>query len=244
MNETLTTLTFPWRDHLKGLADALKNFIFPPVCVSCKKVGALLCANCYGRVQWLAEPLCPQCGRIVTAPPSPCPSCRKRPLPLIKIRAATQFVDPVPQIIHQMKYNGYHALAEPLAGFMVKAWPQWQFDVNLVIPVPLHPDRQKKRGHNQAALIAKHLCRQLSLPGSPKAVSRIRHTPPQVGLSAADRLTNVHGAFRADAAVVAGKQILLIDDVCTTGATMAAVAEALLAAGAKTVSGYSAARAV
>ncbi|HFB54805.1 MAG TPA: ComF family protein [Hellea balneolensis] len=143
-----------------------------------------------------------------------------------------------------MKYNGYHALAEPLADLMVKAWPQWQFNIDLVLPVPLHPDRQKKRGYNQAALLTKHMCRQLSLPYNLEAINRTRHTSPQVGLSANDRLANVKGAFTADAAKVTGKNILLIDDVCTTGATMAATAEALLMAGAKTVSGYSTARAM
>lgn len=244
MSESLTLSALSWRNSAKSLTDALKNLVFPPVCVSCKKVGSLLCDDCYGRIQWLSEPLCPQCGRIVADSPSICYVCRKRPLPLSKIRAATQFVDPIPQIIHNMKYNGYHALAEPLADLMVKAWPQWQFDIDLVLPVPLHPDRQKKRGYNQSALLTKHMCRQLLLPYDLEAISRTRHTSPQVGLNAIDRLANVRGAFRADAAKVAGKNILLIDDVCTTGATMAATAEALLMVGAKTVSGYSTARAM
>lgn len=240
----MTLSALSWRNSAKSLTDALKNLVFPPVCVSCKKVGSLLCEDCYGRIQWLSEPLCPQCGRIVADSHSICYVCRKWPLPLSKIRAATQFVDPIPQIIHNMKYNGYHALAEPLADLMVKAWPQWQFNIDLVLPVPLHPDRQKERGYNQSALLTKHMCRRLGLPYNLEAISRPRHTSPQVGLNVIDRLTNVRGAFRADAAKVTGKNILLIDDVCTTGATMAATAEALLMAGAKTVSGYSTARAM
>lgn len=239
----MASSSLTWRNRTRNLADALKNLVFPPVCVNCKKVGSLLCADCYGRIQWLEEPVCAQCGRVVSKPHTVCHVCRQRPLPLSKIRAAAQFSDPIPNIIHNMKYNGYHALAEPLAEMMATTWTQWQFDIDLVLPIPLHPDRLKKRGYNQSALLTKHMCRQLDIPYELKALSRTRHTPPQVGLNAKDRLKNVQGAFTAVSSKVTGKNILLIDDVCTTGATMASAAEALLAAGAKSVAGYCAARA-
>jgi len=232
-----------WRARAKGLADTLINFVFPPVCSTCKTVGSLFCDACRSQIQWLEEPLCACCGRVVSRPVAKCTVCQRRPLPLQQVRAAVLFSDPIPKVIHHMKYNGLFALAQPLANLMVEAWTKWQIPVDLVVPIPLHPDRQRERGYNQSDLLTRHLSEQLNLAYDLKALRRTRHTSPQVGLSAVDRLTNVQNAFWADARV-AGKHVLLIDDVCTTGATMAAAAEALLAVGAKTVSGYCVARAL
>lgn len=161
-----------------------------------------------------------------------------------QVRAAVLYTDPIAPIIHKMKYNGMFALAEPLAHLMVEAWPRWQIPVDLVIPIPLHPKRQKQRGYNQSFLLAHYLCRELQLPLASEALQRVRHTQPQVELSAADRQKNVSDAFRANKKIdLHGKRILLIDDVCTTGATMSAATNALLAAGAYQVSGYCLARA-
>lgn len=142
-----------------------------------------------------------------------------------------------------MKYNGLFALAEPVAGLMIEAWTRWQIPVDVVVPVPLHADRERKRGYNQSALLARHLCHRLNLALTQEALQRVRYTRPQVELSAVERLANVANAFQADPGQVAGRNVLLIDDVCTSGATMIAATEALLGAGAKTVSGYAVARA-
>ena len=147
-------------------------------------------------------------------------------------------------MIHQMKYNGLFGLAEPLANLMVSAWSRWQVPVDLVIGVPLHPNRQKKRGYNQSDLLVRHFCERLNLIDGSRALSRIRNTPPQVGLDAADRQKNVADAFQANRGHIAGKDILLVDDVCTTGSTLTAAAQALRAAGAGRISGYCLARAL
>jgi ComF family protein len=127
---------------------------------------------------------------------------------------------------------------------MVAAWPQWQMAVDLVVGVPLHPQRQKKRGYNQSDLLARHFSEKLCLSEDKRALQRVRNTPPQVGLNANDRQLNMSDAFWADKARVTGGHILLIDDVCTTGSTLKAAAEALVAAGATQVSGYCLARAL
>ncbi len=142
-----------------------------------------------------------------------------------------------------MKYKHFFGLAEPLAELMVESWPAWEVSVDLVVPVPLHPIRRRSRGYNQSELLARHFCKRLNLPIDAKVLQRIRHTRPQVDVKAADRLANVAGAYRAKRGNVEGKQVLLIDDVCTTGSTLSEAAKALLAAGAKTVSGYCLARA-
>lgn len=231
--------------QVKHLTKNLLNFIFPPVCANCKKPGQLLCADCQAEISWLLEPVCQHCGRVVRTKTDRCPACRQVPLyPVEQVRAAAIFSEPIPTIIHQLKYKGYFSLAEPLADLMVAAWPRWQMAVDLVVGVPLHPQRQKKRGYNQSDLLARHFAKQLHLVEDKQALQRVRDTPPQVGLNANDRQVNVSNAFEADEKRVAGKHILLIDDVCTTGSTLKSAAEALMAAGAVRVSGYCLARAL
>jgi len=174
-----------------------------------------------------------------------CSGCLRHPLqPVEQIRAAVLFAGAVPDMIHQLKYNGRFALAEPLGDLMATAWPQWEAHTDLVIGIPLHPDRKRKRGYNQSDLLASHFGRRVGLPEDHLALQRVRNTPPQVGLNAADRQTNMTNAFYAERDKVAGKDILLVDDVCTTGSTLQAAAQALLDAGAKRVSGYCLARAM
>ncbi|MCB9423042.1 MAG: ComF family protein [Ardenticatenaceae bacterium] len=234
-----------WLLQAKHLTNNLLNFIFPPVCANCKKPGQLLCAECLAAITWLEKPICAHCGRVVAKETSRCPACSRTPLyPVDPVRAAVIFAEPIPTIIHQLKYNGFFGLAAPLANLMVEAWSKWHMPVDLVVGVPLHPQREKKRGYNQSDLLAHHFCNQVGLNADKKALQRVRNTSPQVGLGASERVSNVANAFVADGLRVAGKHVLLVDDVCTTGSTLKAAAEALMAAGAKRVSGYCLARAL
>lgn len=146
-------------------------------------------------------------------------------------------------MIHKLKYQGMFGLADPLAALMVEAWPQWATAVDLVVPVPLHNERQKKRGYNQSELLARHFSDRLGLLMNSNILQRTRQTKPQVGLNISERLQNVQAAFRTEGEGTVGKNILLIDDVCTTGATLSAAANALLIGGAQSVSAYCLARA-
>jgi ComF family protein len=118
----------------------------------------------------------------------------------------------------------------------------WEIDV--IVPVPLGVARQKERGYNQAALIARPVALETGWAYRPKALSRVRETKTQVGLSIEERRMNVGGAFKAEGEGVAGKNVLLIDDVLTTGSTMEACAAALIEAGAAKVFGLTLARAL
>lgn len=189
------------------------------------------------------EPLCGRCGRMLDGPSDLCFRCQHSPSPLVQIRAAFQFKDPVPGIIYKLKYQGQFALAEPLGILMARSWPAWQAPVELVLPIPLHPRRQKQRGYNQSEILARHFCRALDLTYDARLLKRVRHTKPQVDLAPAERLANVADAFWADGENVAGKAILLIDDVCTTGSTLSEASRALLNAGAAMVAAYCLARA-
>lgn len=192
----------------------------------------------------MTDSICSRCGRLLDKPTAVCWMCHKRPLPLQQIRTAVLFSGPLPTLIHQFKYNRMFGLAAPLGDLMVQAWPQWQYPTDIIVAIPLHPTREKERGYNQSELLAQHLRQALGVPHCPQVVSRIRQTQPQVSLNAAERLMNMESAFSADPQKVAGKKVLLIDDVCTTGATLSAAATALLTAGAETVSAYCLARAV
>ncbi|MFQ5433633.1 MAG: ComF family protein, partial [Anaerolineae bacterium] len=156
-----------WRSRVKHLADAVVNFVFPPTCASCNAPGSLFCADCLEKVSWLKEPLCPRCGRIVSRPTDCCSSCRSRALPLRQMRAAVLFADPIPPVIHKLKYHSLYALAEPLAALMVTSWSQWALSADLIIPIPLHAARLRERGFNQSELIARHLSRQVNIPCDP-----------------------------------------------------------------------------
>jgi ComF family protein len=142
-----------------------------------------------------------------------------------------------------MKYKGMFALTRPLADLMVDNWPDWAEPIDLVLPVPLHPKRERERGYNQAMLLVKRICSRLELEGDGASLWRNRYTRPQVGLNPRERLDNVRDAFAAERDRVKHKHILLVDDVYTTGATLTAAADTLLANGARAVSGYCLARA-
>ena len=218
-------------------------FVFPPTCAMCKQVGAVICDSCMVTLPRLQLPLCPLCSRTLDKPMAICWYCRKRPFPLKRIRAVFKYTSPLTELIYKLKYHNQFALAEPLGQQMAAAWSQQEISPSIVVPVPLHAERLRKRGYNQSMLLAKQLCSEWTLPLSTDALRRVRNTRPQVELDASERVQNVQAAFVADETAVADQHILLIDDVCTTGSTLTACTNALLAVGAASVSAYCLARA-
>jgi ComF family protein len=215
----------------KNVLNTVFKFLFPPVCVNCGRVGSLLCNLCRSHVIPLIQPIFGQ-------------TDLEEKRPLSQAWAATKFLEPIPKIIHKLKYSGQFALAALLAELMVETWnhiPSQEID--LVIPIPLHHEREKMRGYNQAGLLVEHFCTRTNLKADMESLRRVRYTNSQVGLSAMARQVNVNNAFWANARGVSGMRILLVDDVFTTGATMTAAAIALRHAGATAVLGFCAARA-
>jgi competence protein ComFC len=151
------------------------------------------------------------------------------------MRSWAVFDSPIQNGLHTMKYRGNISFGESIATQMVDYARGLQWPVDVLIPVPLGKKRLKERGYNQVALVARPLAVQLRWQYAPDALWKTRETRSQVGLTISQRSENVHEAYRADSQTLKDKGILIMDDVATTGSTIAACTTALLSAGAKEV---------
>ncbi|HEV8540354.1 MAG TPA: ComF family protein [Nitrospiraceae bacterium] len=223
------------------------HLVLPVTCESC---GVALtddpvpffCRTCWGRIQPLQGPMCPRCGRpfpsSVTLEHSPhhlCWACRQRRPAYTHAWSLYPYVPPLQDAIRLFKYHGKVALTAALGDLMCAAVRQ-PWEVDLLVPVPLHPSRLREREYNQAILLADRLNRRLHLPLSYDNLIRVRRTDPQTELSRAARLKNLRRSFAVRRpAEVKDKRILLLDDVMTTGTTVNECAKALRKAGAADV---------
>lgn len=222
------------------LRNALLDLLFPPRCVVCRREGMWLCAACRAGIEPIAPPLCPRCGRPVTSPP--CPYCAKLPVQIDGIRAVAFFEGALREAIHAFKYLHRTVLADDFGTMLNDHLLTFPLPIDTIVAVPLHSDRERTRGFNQSLLLARALGARRQLPVWEDGLIRTRATRSQTELNAVERRVNVRDAFAASARVQ-GARVLLIDDVCTTGATMDACGVALYARGAKSVWGLAVARA-
>jgi ComF family protein len=217
------------------------DWLMPPRCGGCRRLGGWLCLRCLQRVRRLEEPLCPRCGREVEFSTDNC-GCRERLRALKRARAATAYEGPLESAIHRFKYEGWRSLAPALAGLVADRLAVDGLPAALLLAVPLHERRLRSRGYNQSELLANDLRHRFELPGVPGLLVRLRDTPPQVGLDRRRRQANVAGAFAWRGPALAGGPVILVDDVATTCATLEACAAALRAAGSGAVHGFTVAR--
>jgi len=231
---------------LRRAGPGLLDLIFPPHCLLCDQAGTLLCGDCCQDLPRVTPPICQLCGQPI-AVPGLCRSCRRTPLDLDGIHSVFLFEDGVRKVIHRFKYANRHSLTLILARLMADHWHSNTMSADLLVPVPLHPARQRERGYNQADLLAQALGDMISLPVVMTGFRRVRSTQSQTRLNAADRRENVQGAFaygpRRDN-ILSDRRVVVIDDVCTTGSTLEACSQALKDAGASTVWGFTLARAM
>lgn len=197
-------------------------------------MGAWLCAECISRFPRVEPPICPRCGDAAVAD-EVCPRCRKSPLQIESIRSVVYFEGVLREAIHDLKYRGRTVLAEPLGNLMATYWLHHGRTVDVVVPVPLHPARLRERGYNQAGLLAHHVGRRVGVAVNDGVLMRHRATRPQVELDSSQRRENVHAAFSCSSDALAGTSVLLVDDVCTSGATLESCAVALREGGVRSV---------
>lgn len=229
--------------QINQLLNRVIDFVLPPRCVNCGSTGVVLCVDCVKLVSFIEEPVCEICGEPLRKK-GLCARCQENVLSIHKIRAAVYFRDPIPHVIHQFKYHNVFALADALSSLMHQQWFRWFASVDLIIPIPLHKKRLQERGYNQSTLLARPLAKQIKAEFNEPILKRVTYTQPQAQLTALEREANVRNVFEiTNQKIVRNKHILLVDDVCTTGATLDSAAQALLNCGASQVSAYCLSRA-
>lgn len=213
----------------------LLDALFPPKCAGCKARGHWLCPDCLRRIERLSEPLCGVCRQPIA--PGVAHGCRSGVASVSLLVAAGFHAGPLREAVHALKYQGRHGIAATLAALLAPVLVPLLREGDLVVPVPLHPSRERERGYNQAARLAAELTYLHPVEVVPAALRRTRDTAQQTTLSGTQRAANVRGAFTATSPLVAGRRVWLLDDVCTTGATLGACAQAVRQAGARQVMG-------
>lgn len=216
------------------------DILFPPVCLACEdflmnEAGTTrgLCRICMAGIKSRDTLLCACCGARL---PENVKTCH--PKAAFILGAAADYENPVVRaLIFRLKYERLRAASAPLQDLLGRYLSDLDFDWTnfMVIPVPLHPRRKRERGFNQAELLSQHVAELLRLPHETHALKRVRYEEPQAKIrTRAERELNMTGAFEADISI-AKKNILLVDDVMTTGATLRAATEALKNAGARKI---------
>jgi ComF family protein len=215
-------------DYVEGAWKKLLDLLFPPRCVGCDQEGWHLCPTCLAAVARVDPPWCALCGRPLSRSGFHlCSQCLQAPPLIDGIRSVGFFEGVLREAIHHFKYGGLMVLGEPLGELAAEGWRSLRLPGDVIVPVPLHARRVRERGYNQSALLARELGRRVGLPVLESALSRTRETVPQVELNAQQRHANVADAFECVTGEICGHAVLLVDDVCTTGATLNACAEAL-----------------
>ena len=215
------------------------DLALPARCVGCGAEGPPFCPTCLPALD----------ERLDQRPGTPMGLPADIPAPLLQLEWCASFNGPVRRALHELKYSGERRLAEPLGSAIARRWAKAGAGGDVIVPVPVHADRARTRGYDQAVLIAQVAARDLRLPMAP-ILERARATTAQFDLDRDRRAANVEGAFRLRPTtgrrrakqLLAGRWVILVDDVMTTGATLSSCAAPLLEAGALAVSAITVAR--
>lgn len=235
--------------HLRGGLYALRgacvhtarlalDIALPTLCVACREPvhGEGVCAECWSKLSFIAPPYCPRLGIPFVYDPGPdllSMEAIANPPAYGRARAAVRYDDVARTLVHALKYQDRTDLAPAMGRWMARAGRELLGEADVLVPVPLHWRRGWSRRYNQSGALARVIERQTGVRLKSEALRRIRPTEQQIGLSRADRASNVQGAFKVAAdrkADIEGRRVVLVDDVLTSGATVDACARALLRA--------------
>jgi ComF family protein len=228
---------------LRGLFGSALDLALPTLCPACRELvdGEGLCASCWAKLSPIAPPYCERLGIPFAYDPGPgvvSMEAIANPPAYRRARAAVRYDEVARVLVHSLKYGDRLDLAPIMGRWMARAGRELLAEADGLVPVPLHWRRLWARRFNQSALLAKTMAQETGVALAETALKRVKATAQQVGLSQAERALNVQGAFRVPAegkAAVAGRRLVLVDDVLTSGATTDACARALLRAGASSV---------
>jgi ComF family protein len=222
------------------------DWLFRPRCAACSSDGTPFCEACAASLVELGA-ACPRCAEPTGGIPMTCARCLRSPLPLERIVSPWRFGGPLASAIRRLKFTGANQIARSVAPLWAPLVAAAASEGGVVVPVPLHWRRRFGRGYDHAWLLALHACAAAKIAPPVPALARTRGAPAQSSLSATERRANLRGVFvvrERYARRVEGQEIVLIDDVVTTGSTFAAASEALLEHGARSVIGVALARTV
>jgi ComF family protein len=230
-------------NRLMGWCRQAIRFVLPVECMACGHALSadpvpFFCTACWHTIRPLQQPVCTRCDQPFVSPVATthtpnhqCQHCQERPPDFQRAWTLFPYLPPLREAICAFKYHGKHTLAQPLARLMISALPSG-IDIDMIIPVPLHPARLRAREFNQSLLLADQLGRYLIRPVSATHLMRITATDPQTALTRQARLKNLRKAFAVRKPhELAKKRILLVDDVFTTGTTLNECAKTLRIAG-------------
>ncbi|MDE2330540.1 MAG: ComF family protein, partial [Bradyrhizobium sp.] len=214
------------------------DIALPTLCVACREPvsGEGVCAKCWAKLSFIAPPFCPRLGIPFVYDPGPgllSMEAIANPPAYQRARAAVRYDDVARTLVHALKYQDRTDLAPAMGRWMARAGHELLGEADVLIPVPLHWRRGWSRRYNQSGALARVIERQSGVKLACETLQRVRPTQQQIGLSRSERADNVQGAFKIATdrkADVAGRRVVLIDDVLTSGATVDACARALLRA--------------
>jgi len=233
---------------LRRFLQSLKDILYPKTCLACKsKVSTvtdedLVCKKCYSEIKINLPPFCFSCGRHLeknNLNKNICPACVRNRLHFDRAYSPCVYDGVAKELIHEFKYRGRDNLGKPLSKIMINFIKEYSLPVNyldFIIPMPLHKTKLREREFNQAEILSMHIAKEFNKDSISNILLRHRQTKTQTELKNKDRFLNVANSFSVDSrSDLKGKNILLIDDVLTTGATSSEAALALKKAGAQTV---------
>lgn len=227
-------------ERMRAVLHGMTDFIYPPRCPVCDGIlaaGSMICPECRTKIQTVEEPVCKRCGKPLSDERREyCSDCARGQHKFRQGKAVFVYRGEIRQSMYRFKYSNRREYAAFYAKEAAELYREWILanQIEVIVPVPMYRRKKRVRGYNQAEVFARALGREIGLPVAELA-ERVRDTVPQKELNDRERQYNLKNAFQLVPNIVEYNQILLVDDIYTTGSTVDAVSEVLLAAGVKNI---------